>query len=561
MSLHVVVESASSLWWPWITLLSCLVLGGAFLYFSPRKPSRSPPLIGQYWWPFLGCAISFGKDPPHFLLQCKQSYGNLFTLNVAGKAMTFMFDYDLFDVFFAPSKSNQVAVDSSGHAATANDGSLSASKNKVVDAVSFDHGVQEFTARVFGLPTEQFLDEHHVLLTSLRTAIAPSTGLPTYMTRLHEYLLKELDEKFAQTQRVDDLFELVSEVLFFSSVRSLFGTKFFESLGTMSMSSVAEKKNSDDKREYNMFKKFDQWFELAASGSVPHRFLPGFLQSKDGLLSILTQLRSDMDNGDGSTDSYKLFETLLISLEKNCRSNVSETEFDERSKMHTYWGLALLWASQANSLPATFWTLAHLLNNDECMEQVKKEIEQVLSQSEDTGSDLNTSTTQQLYSPDRFPYLTACVKEGIRLQAPGIMIRKVCRPVKLSTTTLNGSPVTYIVPKGHTLCISPYVIHRDEAVFVQAEKFNPNRWLLSDKKQLEQMRRSFIPFGRGQNLCPGMNFAMHEMVCFLATFINKFPHVHILRKAGTGYTMPEANVTRMVGVPYPKSALPVSLFK
>jgi len=75
---------------------------------------------------------------------------------------------------------------------------------------------------------------------------------------------------------------------------------------------------------------------------------------------------------------------------------------------------------------------------------------------------------------------------------------------------------------------------------------------------LEKMRKAFIPFGRGQNLCPGMNFAMYEMLCFLATFINKFPHIHL---KSTASFVPDADVSRMIGVPYPKKPVPVSLFK
>jgi len=515
----------------WLITFLCALAGILFLYQSPKKHSKSPPLIGQFWLPFLGCAISFGKDPPRFLLDCKEKHGNIFTLNVAGKSMTFLFDHDLFDVFFAPSKSNQMAV----HAPLS---------DTTVDAVSFDHGVQEFTARVFGMPTDQFLDEHQILLTSLRTAISPSTGLPMYIKKLHEHLMEMIDERFEKTERVDDLFEVVSELLFFGSMRSLLGNKFFE-LASKNM-------NDESETEYVTFKRFDKWFELAASGYVPHQWLPGFLQSKNHLLTRLINLRKEMEKNkmSESTDSSSLFETLLESLERNGRANSSEKEFAERSEKHTLWGLALLWASQANSLPATFWTLVHLLNHDDCMEQVKKEIENILVQYPDTDH-------AELFTPDNLPYLTACVKEGIRLQSPGIMIRKVCRSVKLPTT-VNGKPVTYIVPKGHTLCVSPYAIHRDESIFPQPEKFNPNRWLIVDKKHLEKMRKAFIPFGRGQNLCPGMNFAMYEMLCFLATFINKFPHIHL---KGTASFVPDADVSRMIGVPYPKKPVPVSLFK
>jgi len=153
--------------------------------------------------------------------------------------------------------------------------------------------------------------------------------------------------------------------------------------------------------------------------------------------------------------------------------------------------------------------------------------------------------------------LTACVKEGIRIQAPGILIRKVCRPIKL-VATVNEQKKTYVIPRGHVLCISPYVIHRNSSVFPNPESFNPDRWLVGDRKSQEQMRKCFLSFGRGQNLCPGMNFALVEMVSFLAILINKYPHMHL--KDNRRY-IPDADLTRMVGVPHPKHTVSVSLFK
>ncbi|MGH0133477.1 UNVERIFIED_CONTAM: hypothetical protein FKN15_035425 [Acipenser sinensis] len=55
-----------------------------------RRPGE-PPLV-KGWVPFLGKAFEFGKDAQKFLNVHKEKYGDIFTIRIAGKYMTFIMD-------------------------------------------------------------------------------------------------------------------------------------------------------------------------------------------------------------------------------------------------------------------------------------------------------------------------------------------------------------------------------------------------------------------------------------------------------------------------------------
>ena len=63
------------------------------LFFSPfldrKRLPNEPPTVPSYL-PFLGSALAFGSNPPAFLIACRARYGECFTVNLAGRRMTFV---------------------------------------------------------------------------------------------------------------------------------------------------------------------------------------------------------------------------------------------------------------------------------------------------------------------------------------------------------------------------------------------------------------------------------------------------------------------------------------
>jgi cytochrome P450 len=78
----------------------------------------------------------------------------------------------------------------------------------------------------------------------------------------------------------------------------------------------------------------------------------------------------------------------------------------------------------------------------------------------------------------------------------------------------------YLIPKGASLAVSQWVMHRDPRYFDDPEAFYPERWADGLEKRLP--RFAYFPFGGGPRLCIGKAFALMEGVLLLATIAQAF---------------------------------------
>ncbi|KAM7399967.1 hypothetical protein PAMA_004587 [Pampus argenteus] len=67
-----------------VSLILCVLRGR-------KRRDGEPPLING-WIPFIGKALEFGKDAHKFLEEHKKEFGDIFTVQIAGKYMTFIMD-------------------------------------------------------------------------------------------------------------------------------------------------------------------------------------------------------------------------------------------------------------------------------------------------------------------------------------------------------------------------------------------------------------------------------------------------------------------------------------
>ncbi|MGC8967139.1 MAG: cytochrome P450 [Thermus sp.] len=102
----------------------------------------------------------------------------------------------------------------------------------------------------------------------------------------------------------------------------------------------------------------------------------------------------------------------------------------------------------------------------------------------------------------------AAFQEALRLYPPAwILTRKAQAPFPLGEAVL---------PRGTTLVLSPYVTQR--LYFPQGEAFSPERFL--GEKGTPSGR--YFPFGLGQRLCLGRDFALLEGPIVLQAFFHRF---------------------------------------
>lgn len=118
-----------------------------------------------------------------------------------------------------------------------------------------------------------------------------------------------------------------------------------------------------------------------------------------------------------------------------------------------------------------------------------------------------------------FPITTAIIFEVMRLYPVAFSI---WRKAKNNFET-NG----YLIPKGKSICVSIFNVHRHPKMWKDPDEFRPERFMNSDAKK--RPKHHFMPFGWGSKKCIGDHYAM--MVVFL-TLIRTIQHydIHIIHE-------------------------------
>jgi cytochrome P450 family 138 len=75
----------------------------------------------------------------------------------------------------------------------------------------------------------------------------------------------------------------------------------------------------------------------------------------------------------------------------------------------------------------------------------------------------------------------------------------------------------WIIPAGHTITVNIGLVHGNEAVFSDADRFDVDRFAQAGPEMY-----SWVPFGGGSRRCPGAAFANLEMLVVLRTVLREF---------------------------------------
>lgn len=112
----------------------------------------------------------------------------------------------------------------------------------------------------------------------------------------------------------------------------------------------------------------------------------------------------------------------------------------------------------------------------------------------------------------QFTYLNQVVKETLRLHPVVASIPRI------TTEDLNID--NYLLPKGTLAFACVHYLHRDEQIFPEPEKFDPNRFSPDNLKNMPS--DSFMPFGDGPRRCIGERIAYLEAKILIGLIVNRF---------------------------------------
>ncbi|KAH7067132.1 cytochrome P450 monooxygenase-like protein [Paraphoma chrysanthemicola] len=154
--------------------------------------------------------------------------------------------------------------------------------------------------------------------------------------------------------------------------------------------------------------------------------------------------------------------------------------------------------------------LRFLLTHPPSMARVRDEIERA-----DHAGRLS-SPVQFEQTKTHLPFFVACIKEGLRLHPPAPNL--LARVMPMHGKIIDG----HFVPGGFEVTSHAYTVQRDRVMYGDdAGEFNPDRWLVSEKRTFELEAAQFT-FGMGPRICLGKDIAMMEIYKLLPQVIRKF---------------------------------------
>ena len=219
---------------------------------------------------------------------------------------------------------------------------------------------------------------------------------------------------------------------------------------------------------------------------------------------IAQRRRSRRDGSVESMPTADLLDRLLASVDED--TGLGMTDKQLRDELMT-----LLVAGQETSAILLTWACSLLAQHPEAQSAVAAEAEAVLGETR---------------APDAADYMklhhaAAVVLETMRLMPPAYLVGR-CADVDVQLGE-------HRLPKGTTLLVSPYIMHRSLAAWgADATEFRPQRWFtrtdadgaatVNVNEALKGMGKNdaYIPFGAGPRNCIGTGFALMEAVLVLA---------------------------------------------
>jgi cytochrome P450 len=158
--------------------------------------------------------------------------------------------------------------------------------------------------------------------------------------------------------------------------------------------------------------------------------------------------------------------------------------------------LALFVAGHETTANALTWSITLLARHPDIAARLQSEGRQVLGQQLPTVTDL-----------PRLPFALQVFQEALRLYPP---VYAFTRRATISLQ-LGG----YTIPRGSSIVVCPYTLHRRAQFFPHPEFFDPARFAPENAHTI--LPHTFIPFGAGPRICLGMHLALLEGQLILAS--------------------------------------------
>ncbi|XP_028329396.1 25-hydroxycholesterol 7-alpha-hydroxylase [Gouania willdenowi] len=452
-----------------LLLLLLLLSPVLWVLVGRRRREDEPPLI-KGWIPFIGKALEFGKNANTFLEEHKKKFGDVFTVLIAGKYMTFIMNPLLY-----PNVIKQ---------------------GRQLDFHEFSEKVAPVT---FGYPpviNQRFPGLKEQISRSFQLLQGDNLTLLTESMMSNLMLLFRQDHMGQEGWRSGSMYEFCYSVMFEATFLTMYGRPPSASRHR-GMSTLKED-----------FLKFDNMFPLLIA------------QIPIWLLGQTKAIRKKLINYFHPRQMFHWSSTSQFIQRRSELFEQYETLGDQDKAAHHF---AILWASVGNTVPATFWAMYYLVRHPEALQAVRQEIQDVLRLHGikfSSDRDLKLSRDQL----DQLIYLESAINESLRLSSASINIRVAQEDFNLRLEANRSIAVR----KGDIIALYPQTMHLDPEIYEEPQMFQFDRYVLDNTmktdfyKNGQKLKYFLMPFGSGSSMCPGRFFALNEMKQFLCLLLLYF---------------------------------------
>jgi len=393
-----------------VTTLTILIFLLDQLSHGPLKPRNSPPVINVA--PVFGGMLAFLAGPISLMKNALPRYGEVFTVPVLHKRITFLIGPKVSEFFFK-----------------AKDTEMSQKEVYEFNVPTFGKGV------VFDVDHTTRAEQFRFFADSLK-----SNRLRMYVGMM----VKEAEDFFAKwgDEGEIDLLEQLSELIVLTASRCLLGREIRETL----YSEVTELVHDLDKGMVPL----SVFFPYAPI--EPHRKRDA---ARKKLAKIFDKvIQSRRESGASEPDVLQTF------IDARYKDGSKLTNDQVLGML-----IAVLFAGQHTSSITSTWTgLLAIENKDRVIPTLEKEQIAVMKKH---GKELDFDI---LAGMDELHF---AVKEALRMHPPLIMLLRMAQvPFEVETST--GKKFT--VPKGHIVATSPAFAHRLESVYTDPDQYKPERF-------------------------------------------------------------------------------------
>ncbi|XP_073535463.1 cytochrome P450 7B1 isoform X2 [Phyllobates terribilis] len=437
----------------------------AFL-LKRRRKVREPPLENG-WIPFVGLAHKFGRDPLKLLISQQEKHGDIFTIYLAGRYITFIMDPTQFQYVIRHGKK-----------------------------LDFHEFSLEMSSRTFNYPRltqaqyPQLTDNMHKIYKMMQGKS---------LDKLTDSMMKNLQHvfkwKFSQATdwKTEKMYQFCCSIMFEASFMTLYG-KDPVADGRKVISEMREK-----------FTKFDAKFPYLVI-NIPIALLGDTKTVREELIRFFMPKKMD-----------KWFDQAeVIEARKDILEQYDVLNDRDKAAHH----FAFLWASVGNTIPATFWALYYLVKHPEALAAVRDEIDHLLqSTGQKKGPNYDIHITREQL--DSLILLGSAINESLRLCSASMNIRVVQEDFLLELE----DDQSVNLRKGDFVAMYPPTLHKDPEVFEDPEEYKYDRFVEDGKektaffKKGKKLKTFLMPFGSGATKCPGRFFAVNEIKQFLAVLV------------------------------------------